>query len=35
MFQQILILESYQCKIDESALTGESLTIEKQLIVTI
>jgi Ca2+-transporting ATPase len=25
----IRILESYQCKIDESALTGESLTIEK------
>ena len=24
------ILESYQCKIDESALTGESLTIEKK-----
>jgi Ca2+-transporting ATPase len=24
------ILESYQCKIDESALTGESLTVEKK-----
>ena len=27
----IRILESYQCKIDESALTGESLTIEKTI----
>ena len=27
----IRILESYQCKIDESALTGESLTIEKSV----
>ena len=27
----IRILESYQCKIDESALTGESLTIEKSI----
>ena len=27
----IRILESYQCKVDESALTGESLTIEKTI----
>ena len=27
----IRVLESYQCKIDESALTGESLTIEKSV----